>query len=201
MSRAALSPAHRNSSKPLIENAWALSVRGSSNSEPSSSGPSFRISVGARQWEAVARPVGDMEFRVHFDPNPEYADDSDPYAKLVRVAQSSCHFGGIRYWLVCPGARCGRRAARLFRVDDKLACRICAQFSYRSQRERAPLRALRRAQAIRRQLGGSGSSLENFPDRPKFMRRMTYLKLLSKTLFWEKRYCTAAAAQFWGSDR
>jgi hypothetical protein len=202
MGHAACSRFQRKQSKALVENAWALTVHRSRDADPDSCSPSFRVSVGARrEWDAVARPVGEMEFRVHFDPDPDYADDTDPYAKEVQVAESTCHFGGRRYWLVCPNPRCRRRTARLFRVDDGLTCRNCAKLSYRSQRERAPLRALRRAQATRRRIGGTGSSLERFPDRPKFMHRMTYLKLLSKTLFWEKQYYDTASDQIRGSAR
>ena len=187
----------RKSSKPLVENAWSLTIRSSTNDKLDSGIPSFVISVGERmRWDAVARPIGDMEFRIHFDPDPEYADESDPYAKQVRVAESTCHFGGKRYWLVCPIAACGRHVARLSRVDEKLACRICAKLAYRSQRERGPLRGLHRAQAIRRRLGGTGSSVERFPERPKWMRKMTYIKHLSKTLFWERQFINAASAQF-----
>ena len=185
------------SRKPLIEDAMALMVRSSTSVDCESAELSFCVSVGTtKRWQAVAKPVGDMEFRVHFHADPEFADDSDPYASQVRVIQSNCHFGGKRFWLVCPTTGCGRRTAKLFRIDGKVACRTCAKFSYRSQRERAPLRALRKAQAIRQILGATGNSRERFPARPKWMQQMTYIKYLSKALFWERKFMEAPMARF-----
>ena len=193
----ASSRSYGKSTKPLVENAMALTVHRSRDADPDSCRPSFRVSVGARRgWDAVAIQVGELEFRVHFDPDPEYADDADPYARLVKIAETTCHFGGKRYWLVCANTRCRRRAARLFRLDDMLTCRTCAKLSYRSQRERAPLRALHKAQAIRRKLGGSGNLLEDFPDRPKWMHQITYLKYLWKASFWQRQYLEAVSARF-----
>lgn len=197
MEHAVPDSSRRKLSKPLVENAWTLRVHNARDADLNSCSPLFSISVGARRrWNAVAKLVAELEFRIHFDPDPEYADDADPYAKTVRVAESTCRFGGKRFWLICSIPRCGRRTATLFRLDDKLVCRACGGFSYRSQLERSPMRALRRAQAIRCKLGGSGSLLDEFPDRPKWMRKMTYTKYLSKSLYWQRRYLEAASARF-----
>ena len=58
------------------------------------------------------------------------------------------------------------------------ACRQCHRLAYESQREQPHYRGLRRSQAIRKKLGGSGSMAEPFPAKPKGMHWSTYLRLV-----------------------
>ncbi|MDQ4004442.1 MAG: hypothetical protein M3259_11505 [Actinomycetota bacterium] len=51
---------------------------------------------------------------------------------------------------------------------------------YASQRQDKAGRALRRAQKIRKRLGGSANMMEPFPDKPKGMHHDTYMRLLWK---------------------
>jgi hypothetical protein len=89
-------------------------------------------------------------------------------------------------WFLCPG--CGRRCAVLH-WQGRAGCRRCARLAYRSQSESPSDRALRRARAIRRSLGGSGDLSESLPPRPKGMRRRTYIRRLEQLV--------AAEAQVW----
>jgi hypothetical protein len=82
-------------------------------------------------------------------------------------------------WFLCPG--CGRRCAVLH-WQGRAGCRRCARLAYRSQSESPSDRALRRARAIRRSLGGSGDLSESLPPRPKGMRRRTYIRLLEQLI-------------------
>ncbi len=56
------------------------------------------------------------------------------------LASSQCHFGGHRYWFVCPlvrnGLLCGRRCRCLCRHPDGVyfGCRECIRLTYRSRR-------------------------------------------------------------------
>ena len=65
-----------------------------------------------------------------------------------------CNYGGARCWFLCPAAGCGRRVAILY-GREILACRHCYKLAYRSQRQSASERSMRRAQVIRMKLGGS----------------------------------------------
>ncbi len=56
-------------------------------------------------------------------------------------------------------------------------CRHCYDLSYQSQRDNNTYRSLHRAQKIRKQLGGSASMMEPFPEKPKGMHWKTYERL------------------------
>lgn len=95
----------------------------------------------------------------------------------VELVRTPCHYGGERTWFLCPARGCGRRVAVLY-GGGIFACRHCHRVVYESQREQPHYRALRRIQAIRTKLGGSGSMAEPFPHKPKGMHWRTYDRLL-----------------------
>ena len=94
----------------------------------------------------------------------------------VMLEWTRCNYGGKRVWFVCPTRACGRRVAVLY-GGGVFACRHCHQLVYESQRMPAHDRALRKAQAIRVKLGGSGSMADFFPPKPKGMHYQTYERL------------------------
>ena len=93
------------------------------------------------------------------------------------------HFGGVRWWFICPlvvaGNPCQRRVGKLYLPPGAryFGCRHCHGLSYGCRGEEAPSRALRRAQKIRRRLGGSESMVSPFPSKPKRMHWRTYERL------------------------
>ena len=91
----------------------------------------------------------------------------------VRLTWTSCNFGGVRPWFVCPD--CGYRVALLF--DN--ACRRCRGIKYESQYA-PPLHTHRaRAVRIRDRFGQfNGNLFEFVPHRPKRMRGSMYEALL-----------------------
>lgn len=107
---------------------------------------------------------------------PHGSDRSHRMEYPVQFVRTPCHFGGERTWFLCPAPGCGRRV-RILYGGGIFACRHCYQLVYESQREQPYDRALRRAQAIRMKLGGSGSMLDLFPDIPKGMHWRTYERL------------------------
>ena len=84
-----------------------------------------------------------------------------------------------------PGLSAPERTAvaglRFFTDWSYFLCRHCYDLRYESQRKDRAHRALRRAQKIRDQLGGSANMMEPFPERPKGMHHNTYVRL-----FWEQ---------------
>jgi hypothetical protein len=79
--------------------------------------------------------------------------ESDYWISLTTTSQ---HFGGRRWWFVCP--RTGRRADKLYLPNGAFtfAARQAYRLAYRSQREAPHDRALRRAFKLRGKLGADG---------------------------------------------
>jgi hypothetical protein len=94
----------------------------------------------------------------------------------IVIDWTPCHYGGERAWFLCPARGCGRRVAILY-GGKIFACRRCYRLAYESQTESAAYRALSRTQKIRMRLGGSGSMMDFFPEKPKGMHWKTYRRL------------------------
>jgi hypothetical protein len=112
----------------------------------------YRVRMPGKRWRQLERPVS--------------------------MVWDSCRFGGRRPWFICP--ICGRSMAVLYLggaspVD--FCCRVCARLKYTSQRGGPRLRSTRKLEKIRRQLGGSGSLDEPFPDKPRTMQWKRYLRI------------------------
>jgi hypothetical protein len=118
----------------------------------------------------------------------------------VPLAWTPCHYGGQRRWFICPGVVhghvCGRRVAILYGAGRYFLCRHCCDLTYESQREDLPTRLITKAHNIRRRLGGSASSMEPFPAKPKGMHWRTYSRLYLKVQTAEKVGMQAMLAHF-----
>ena len=59
---------------------------------------------------------------------------NDTFTPILHVVSTTCHFGGVRHWLLCPEPSCGRRVQSLF-IDEQhtIACRKCLGLLYESQ--------------------------------------------------------------------
>ena len=63
------------------------------------------------------------------------------YDYKVQLTTTSCNFGGVRYWFICPlsvnGVYCGRRVAKLYKApgSELFGCRHCYNLSYESRNE------------------------------------------------------------------
>jgi hypothetical protein len=140
-------------------------------------------------WSRFGRKTGSMggfvyrdrivlSYRHRSGASREWEDVKEP----VPLEWTPCNFGGERPWFICPGVingkRCGRRVAILYGPGKYFLCRHCYDLRYESQREDKGHRALRRAQKLRQQLGGSANTMEPFPDRPRGMHHDTYMRLL-----------------------
>ena len=102
----------------------------------------------------------------------------------VPITWTACHFGGRRPWFLCSvysdDRYCGRRAAVLYCAGELFACRRCWGLAYESQQETPMRRGVFQAQKIRMRLGGSVNLFEPFPEKPKRMHWLTYLRLRAR---------------------
>jgi len=116
---------------------------------------SYKVRIAGGPWEAVEQTIG-----------------------IIRVR---CRLGGSRPYFLCPGvvagAACGRRVAKLHGAGRYFLCRHCYRLAYASQREGWLDRTLRRANKIRRRLGGDAGMAARFPQRPRGMWQRTYKRL------------------------
>ena len=116
---------------------------------------SYRVNIGGSGWEDVT--------------------------ETVRIVRVPCQFGGTRPFFICPGiingVTCNRRVAKLYGPGRYFLCRRCYRLAHTSQTENASDRALRRANKVRKRLGGAAGTDAPFPDKPKGMWRRTYERL------------------------
>lgn len=55
----------------------------------------------------------------------------------IELVSTPCHFGGKRFWFVCPMRSCGRRIAKLYFPPNKngFLCRHCHNLTYQGRQE------------------------------------------------------------------
>ena len=72
---------------------------------------------------------------------PVYRNGDDNIEYDIPIISTPCHFGGKRYWFICPGVKdgmtCRRRAGKLYqpRHAKYFLCRHCHNLSYKSRQE------------------------------------------------------------------
>ena len=68
-------------------------------------------------------------------------DEKADYDYKINLTTTPCHFGGVRYWFICPlsvnGVYCGRRVGTLYLASggNYFGCRHCYNLSYESRNE------------------------------------------------------------------
>jgi len=125
-----------------------------------------------------------------------YTHNGKPMDYRVHLTTTRPFFGGLRWWFLCPSN--GSRVAKLYAPPrgEIFASRKAYNLAYQSQHETPMFRHLTTAQDIRHRLGGSTSSVDPFPGKPKGMHWKTYGKLRNKAEQAEHRSNLAAAMYF-----
>ena len=107
-----------------------------------------------------------------------WASEGRTFAHAVQLVETYPHFGGRRWWALCP--RCSRRCAVLHVYGvGTLGCRVCLELAYESTRETAFARACRRARGVRARLGADGNLTTPFSKPPR-MHWTTFVRLTMK---------------------
>lgn len=104
----------------------------------------------------------------------------------LQIEHTPCAFGGARPWFACPS--CGRRAAKLFLLNGRFACRKCQRLTYASRSEDDLARAWRKQSKLEKKLG------ENW-TRPRHMHHATRDRIVAAIFECEQRREDALA--FW----
>jgi hypothetical protein len=97
----------------------------------------------------------------------------------VYLAPTRPHFGGLRWWFVCP--HLNRRVRKLYLPlgGRHFWSRRGYELAYASQRETKYDTAIRRARKLRLRLGGDPAD-DEYPDKPPRMRWATYNRLMDR---------------------
>jgi hypothetical protein len=79
--------------------------------------------------------------KVNYTITDRSTDEKTDYNYKIQLATTLCHFGGVRYWFICPltknGIYCGRRVGTLYLGSGGhyFGCRHCYGLSYESRNE------------------------------------------------------------------
>jgi hypothetical protein len=131
--------------------------------------PGYRYSLS---WTLGDEPSGNINYTAH--EGHILLEEWTPVTQTVRFDYTEVHFGGQRQWFLCP--RCQRRC-RIVYGGSRFYCRKCYRLKYQSQAEDSAQRAITRAQATRKRLGGFEGIDDPFPPKPKGMHWKTYNRL------------------------
>jgi hypothetical protein len=110
-----------------------------------------------------------------------YAANNTPKNYRVQLETTPCHYGGTRWWWLCPLS--GRRAAKLYLPPGAtvFAAREFYRLAYRSQRETAINRMQARQVRLYRKLAGEDHYFgQSTPPRPVGMHGKTYARLIAE---------------------
>lgn len=145
--------------------------------------------TGTLSWSRNGHRTGSISFSVAEDEMIlDYTSDGERFRYPVAILYSECNYGGRRPWLQCP--RCLRRVGKLMLISKMFVCRHCGELAYQSQRDNDKFRWLDKTQVLRKRLGGSMSTMEAIPWKPKGMHWKTYQRIRNQIEFYEYKMWT-----------
>ena len=129
---------------------------------------------------------GDSYARFYYTVTDRDTGEKTDYDYKVNLTTTPCHFGGVRYWFICPlttnGVYCGRRVATLYKGPggSYFGCRHCYNLSYESRSESrsglfGPLRYLIRAE---RQCEKLSNEIKRWTYRGRLTKKAQKLRAL-----------------------
>jgi len=150
------------------------------------------VTWGSLSWLRGDQPYGSISYRAIMDtPGEERLElsytrssggEREQVKQIVQLSFSRPHYGGKRWWMICPYR--GLRVGKLYLPPngDRFASRLAWRLGYHIQRVAKHDRASERVFRLQRKLKGD-QGLGNFPRRPKGMWRRTYERHLER--YWE----------------
>lgn len=110
----------------------------------------FRYPWGSIKWFRGDDQTGAIDYTASVDGGPHLVlrygfarrdGPTETVTETVRLVSTPCHFGGERWWFVCPlvrgGTPCGRRVRKLYLPSGAryFGCRHCYDLTYVSAQE------------------------------------------------------------------
>lgn len=134
---------------------------------------------GTFSWSSGGQQTGSIAYSYYGDRlELNYRVNGEPVQDSIRIARTACNYGGHRQWFICPS--CGKRQVVLYGLAGLFRCRKCHGLPYSSQMESNSDRASRKANKLRKRLGGEEGALNPIPSRPKGMHYKTYDRIVSQ---------------------
>jgi len=89
-------------------------------------------------WVSVEGLSGEIHFQ--YSQMQKNSNEKESLDYPVRLTATTCHFGGKRWWFICPlikeGIACDRRVLKLYLGGEKyFGCRHCYDLTYKSVQE------------------------------------------------------------------
>ena len=84
----------------------------------------------------VSMGYTDLNIRLKYT-QTDFNSEKRDFDYKVLLTTTPCHYGGERYWFICPlttnGKYCGRRVGVLYKAGDYFGCRNCYKLTYKSR--------------------------------------------------------------------
>lgn len=133
------------------------------------------VRVGSWQWTYSSGRQSSISYLVSPGQGVRlsYTSNGQDYSYLVKVTTTTPHYGGVRWWWLCPN--CGRRV-RILYGGRRFLCRHCQNLTYETAQKGGDLLTTidNRLYFIRRKLQGEWAILEGPGVKPKGMHWDTY---------------------------
>lgn len=82
---------------------------------------------------------GENYIRLHYTFTDHWTEEKSDMDYKIELTTTPCHYGGVRYWFVCPlsknGRYCGRRVGVIYSIGKWFGCRHCGEIAYQAQFE------------------------------------------------------------------
>lgn len=147
---------------------------------------------GTLRWQCGGSPSGSISYRADLSQSDSArleltytrgsGDDAENVRQTVSLCHTAPHYGGKRWWMICPSS--GHRVGKLYLPPggDRFASRKVWRVGYQSQRDAARDKPFSRLNRLQAKLGceeGWGS----YPRRPKGMWQRTFDRHLAE--YWD----------------
>jgi len=147
------------------------------------------VALNVRSWGSWTWTRGDHKSSVSYIVEPgrgvklQYTHNkTEALDYLVSVVTTKPHFGGVRYWWVCPNQACGRRC-RILYGGKYFCCRQCHHLTYLTAQSGDLLASIdSRFARLCRKLHGNVDDFRHIPAKPSQMHWTTYGRLMAEYL-------------------
>jgi hypothetical protein len=82
-------------------------------------------------------PQEKVYMNLHYGYTDGWNGEKEDMNFRIDLTTTPCHYGGARYWFVCPltksGTYCGNRVGVLYAIGKWFGCRKCGNIAYSSQ--------------------------------------------------------------------